>query len=49
MTRTLAVERATRGVMVNAISPDFFMTPLNQAKMSQARKDKACAVPMSAR
>jgi len=49
MTRTLAVERATRGVRVNAISPDFFMTPLNQAKMSQARKDKACAVPMSAR
>jgi enoyl-[acyl-carrier-protein] reductase (NADH) len=28
-------------VRVNAISPGFFMTPLNQAKMSPARKETA--------
>jgi NAD(P)-dependent dehydrogenase (short-subunit alcohol dehydrogenase family) len=41
LTRTLAVESATRGVRVNAISPGFFMTPLNQEKMSPARKETA--------
>jgi NAD(P)-dependent dehydrogenase (short-subunit alcohol dehydrogenase family) len=41
LTRTLGSEWATRGVRVNAISPGFFMTPLNQAKMAPARKATA--------
>ena len=32
-----------RGVRVNAIAPGFFMTPLNEKKMSDARKALAIA------
>ena len=32
-----------RGVRINAIAPGFFMTPLNEKKMSAARKALAIA------
>ena len=41
LTETFAREWARRGVRVNAIAPGFFMTDLNQSKMSAERKSQA--------
>ncbi len=43
LTQTLGAEWAARGVRVNAISPGFFMTEINQGKMSPERKALALA------
>ena len=43
MTQSLAAEWASTGVRINAIAPGFFMTALNQNKMSDARKALAIA------
>lgn len=39
LTRTLAVEWATRGVRINAIAPGVFITPLNSERMSSKRRE----------
>jgi NAD(P)-dependent dehydrogenase (short-subunit alcohol dehydrogenase family) len=43
MTQSLAAEWANTGVRINAIAPGFFMTALNEKKMSDARKALAIA------
>lgn len=43
LSQSIAAEWASKGVRVNAIAPGFFMTPLNEKKMSDARKALAIA------
>lgn len=43
LTKTFASEWANDGVRVNSISPGFYLTDLNRARMSEARKQSVIA------